>query len=283
MARTVGPEVIAFEIWNEWVGGCGMDKKPGDHSPAAYGPLAAAAHAAIKAVDPAIPVVAIGGEYGGRMADNVAAMVDAGARGDGFSVHPYCYPSTPEAGDVAGMIARVRAALGGRGQPEQVWSTEVGWPTHRAGNGVTMADQARIAARTLALLWSAGSTRLYWYDFQDDGLDPAYNENNFGLVLNARREWAPKPAAVAFAAFNRRTAGATAPHLVRQGDAWLACARLADGRDLVIAWSTTAGIAWKPAATPDAIWDMFGAPLPSLPATLNPEIVYMIGSGMVVH
>lgn len=281
MAKTMGAQVLGFEVWNEWVGGCGMDKRSGDHSPAAYGPLCKAAHAALKAVDPRLTVVAIGGEYGHEMAAHVAGMIDAGAIGDAYSVHPYRYPAAPEPSDLAGDIIRISDLLKAKGRAPRVWASEVGWPTQHDGRGVDLTTQARYTARALAIMWGAGAERVFWYDFKDDGLDPLYNENNFGLVLHEKRNWAPKPAMVAFAAFNRRTASATGPRILRKDAVWLVGGRLADGRDLLIAWSETPGTAWAAAGTVERSWDLFGAPLGTMPAVVGPAPVYLVGRDLL--
>lgn len=57
-----------------------------------------------------------------------------------------------------------------------------------------------------------GVDRFYVYDFMNDGIDPAAQENNFGLVHNpadALGPYTPKPSYVAYATAARQLRGAT--------------------------------------------------------------------------
>ena len=104
LARQTRGQVPMFEVWNEWVGGCGMNGKPGVHDGEAYGRLLQPTYAAVKQALPDVTVVGIGGEYGPQCADHILGAVrTAGPDAmDAWSIHPYRYPNPPEASDLRG-------------------------------------------------------------------------------------------------------------------------------------------------------------------------------------
>jgi len=70
--------------------------------------------------------------------------------------------------------------------------TEMGWPNHAGKSGTEPELAASYLARLYLLARTSASFRgIWWYDFQDDGWRPEYNENNFGIV---RPDLTPKPA-----------------------------------------------------------------------------------------
>lgn len=70
--------------------------------------------------------------------------------------------------------------------------TEMGWPTHITKGGTDPELSASYLARLYLLARTSPAFKgLWWYDFQDDGWKPEYNEDNFGLV---RPDLTPKPA-----------------------------------------------------------------------------------------
>jgi len=70
--------------------------------------------------------------------------------------------------------------------------TEMGWPNHAGSSGTEPELAASYLARLYLLARTSASFRgIWWYDFQDDGWRPEYNENNFGIV---RPDLTPKPA-----------------------------------------------------------------------------------------
>ena len=69
--------------------------------------------------------------------------------------------------------------------------TEMGWPTHVGKNGTDPELAGSYLARLYLLARTSPSFQgIWWYDFQDDGWKPQYNEDNFGLV---RPDLTPKP------------------------------------------------------------------------------------------
>ncbi len=109
LTRQTRGTVAMFEVWNEWIGGCGMNGRSGDHGPEAYGRLLNATYAAVKQAFPDVCVVGIGGEYGAHCAENIAtALSVAGPTSlDGWSIHPYRYPHSAEQSDLVGEVERI--------------------------------------------------------------------------------------------------------------------------------------------------------------------------------
>jgi hypothetical protein len=60
--------------------------------------------------------------------------------------------------------------------------------------GVDPATQARMLARAYLTYLAQGVEVFFWYEFRDGGLQPEYNEHNFGIVTH---DLQPKPAYVA--------------------------------------------------------------------------------------
>ena len=195
--------MLAWEIWNEpnirdfWTTGA---------EPAAYAEVLRGSYTAIKAVQPATPVLTGGlapSENGeGYMAPNDFLLalyaLGAGDYFDGYSVHPYTYPDSPA--DPAapwspwqGMFDARRILTAHGDGAKDVWITEFGAPTGLDDKSVSDREQARILADGIG-----GAARIPWirgfvvYTLRDVGVDPANKEDNFGVVDNA---WDPKPAA----------------------------------------------------------------------------------------
>ncbi len=189
-------KVKLWEVWNEWDIGIG-GTTPGTAEE--YVELLREVYPRIKKLAPEITV------FGGAMTPSgvqrgwLEAMLRAGGLKylDQVSIHTYNYSAsgkerTPEAW--AEWMQKVQELLrrynDGREVPLAI--TEMGWPTQIDRRGtppeVAAAYLARmyLLARTLPFV-----TGIWWYDFQDDGWDYAYNEHNFGLV---RPEGTPKPA-----------------------------------------------------------------------------------------
>jgi len=68
----------------------------------------------------------------------------------------------------------------------------MGWPTHAGERGTSPELSASYLGRLYLLARTMPSFQgLWWYDFQDDGWNAEYNEDNFGIV---RPDLTPKPA-----------------------------------------------------------------------------------------
>lgn len=203
LARRWRSQVGAVEVWNEYNGSFCTGPAAADR-PAAYANLLAATYDAVKAVSPHTLVVGgatvlIPGPYFDQLfARGIYQKLDA------YGVHPYYAP--PEA--LPRYVANLRAAEArhtGASAPKPIWATEC---------GLDQGDDGSNAKRELGLylvklfvtLLSLGVTRVYWYLARDWGAfrTGLLHEQNF-----AGGPYAPTVAFVAFAAINRRLAGAT--------------------------------------------------------------------------
>ncbi|SDU11785.1 Cellulase (glycosyl hydrolase family 5) [Verrucomicrobium sp. GAS474] len=199
-------KVKDWELWNE-------PQSWGKPSPAVYTALLKKVNAKIKEIDPDANVISCGGggAGGGPGGDFITGILAAGGLNDqdGFSVHPYMAPYTPEFGyDAANSpipsvsVPVVWKHLGkfvdnhpkANGKKLQFWVSEFGWVSSPINffDGAQM--QGAYVARAFLLSRSVGTcTAVFWYDFQNDGVDPRNNEHNFGLI---RKDFSPKPAFV---------------------------------------------------------------------------------------
>ena len=174
--RHFSSRVKAWEIWNEpnhpyfWPA-----KK------AYYPKLLREAYATVKRVDPSAQV--LGCSTAGLDYDFLRLVVTNGAPFDAVTTHPY--RGTANEVFFRQDMAKVRDIVGGRTN----WLTEMGWSTW--AKGVDEHDQASYLARVyLTVAATPGVRNVCWYDFVDDGWNPHYCEENFGIL---RRDLAPKP------------------------------------------------------------------------------------------
>lgn len=200
VVRHFGKDVRLYEVWNEWDIGIGLPepyRKGG--SPEDYVTLLRAVYPRIKAVDPDVAVIAGSPTSGGVKRGWLEEIVKLGALDycDAISIHSYNYNEPfPQRGPEAcsawmtGVRQMLRNYNDGKDIPFYV--TEMGWPTHVTKGGTEPELAASYLARLYLLARTSESFEgLWWYDFQDDGWDPKYNEHNFGLV---RPDLTPKPA-----------------------------------------------------------------------------------------
>jgi hypothetical protein len=192
--------VRRYEIWNEWDIGIGLPR-PYDKGGSAedYAGLLKAVYPRIKAADPNTVVLAGACTSGGVKNGWLEGIVKLGALdfSDGISIHAYNYTDqfpqrSPEA--CSAWMAGVREMLCryNDGNDVPFYVTEMGWPTHVTRHGTDPELSASYLARLYLLARTSPSFQgLWWYDFQDDGWNPQYNEDNFGLV---RPDLTPKPA-----------------------------------------------------------------------------------------
>ena len=276
--------VTSYEVWNEWVGGCGMKGKVNDHSPEAYGRLQKAVYSAVKKEHPDVTVVGIGGEYGLKCAENIERAISTagGSSMDAFSIHPYRYPAPPEMSKLVEEVGAIADRAAAKGAPKKAWVTEIGWPTQADSRGVLERSQARYIVRTYALLQSTGFVeRVYWYDYKDDGTNRMYNEDNFGIVRHQVFNYAPKPAMVALSVFNRATAGATAVKLLRNENRHAVLYTLPDGSECLIAWMSSGREDATVSGTVSSVKNIMGLPISSdRSVRLTEDIVYIYGKDL---
>ncbi|MFF0338373.1 glycosyl hydrolase [Kribbella sp. NPDC004875] len=205
------PQIKNMAVWNEWdINGEGAAYQ----TPEAYVALLQATYTKLKANHPGLTVVG-GSDTDVTQQAWFQQFCQLGGLKylDVVSIHPYNYLHAPES--LGTFIDQVRATIrqynGGVDKP--IWITEAGWYT---GSGsaapVTEPTQAMYMARAMLSVPGHDVDRFYMYDFKNDGIDPAAQENNFGLIhheTDALGKYTPKPSYVAYATAARQLRGAT--------------------------------------------------------------------------
>jgi hypothetical protein len=201
LVRHFGASVRMYEVWNEYDIPIGMPAKyRTGGSPQDYVKMLQAVYPRLKAVDPQGVVVGGAPTPGGVRNGWLEQVVQLGGlqHCDLLSIHSYNYSGrdaarTPEAWET--WMSEVQQMLRKYNQNQDVplLVTEMGWPTHV---GKPHGTEPALSASYLARLYLLGRTLPYlrgiwWYDYQDDGWNPEYNEDNFGIV---RPDLTPKPA-----------------------------------------------------------------------------------------
>ncbi len=193
--------VSAWEVWNE----------PNHSSYFAgtvsqYVGLLRAAYPALKAGDPAAPVV-----FGGPDANDttyLAAAYAAGAAGsfDVMATHPYMSvadapPELPDDGTKYRLshVAAVKRLMDVNGDGHKpIWFTEFGWSSHANTGGeanwqrgVTLAQQADYLVRTIRYVRDNFPyvTNIFWFKDRN-GATGTTQIDNYGLL---NRDLSPKP------------------------------------------------------------------------------------------
>ncbi|MBI5385203.1 MAG: cellulase family glycosylhydrolase [Verrucomicrobia bacterium] len=158
---------------------------------------------------------------------------------DAVSVHPYrSYSKGPE---TAGEdYARLRGLIERYAPPAKkfmpILSGEWGYATHTKG-GVSLETQAAFIARQQLANLHYGVPVSIWYDWKNDGLNPDYNEDNFGTVSN---NLALKPSYVAVRTLTRELAGYRIARRLQTPNAaeWLLVLFNNAGDQKLAAWTT---------------------------------------------
>ncbi len=231
-ARFKGRRVI-WEIWNE--PNIGFWKpKPNVKD---YAALVLATCKAMREADPGATIVAPASS--GFPWPFFEELFQAGALEflDAVSVHPYrSYNKGPETAAedylrLRTMIER-HAPAGKRDLP--VLSGEWGYASHN--KGVSLETQAAFIARQqIANVWQRVPVSI-WYDWKNDGEDPAYNEHHFGTVSN---RLAPKPAYAAVQTLARELRGfRIARRLDSAAEDFLLLLENDSGQQKLAAWTT---------------------------------------------
>ena len=189
---------VIWEIWNEpnisfW------QPKPDVQQ---YLAMALATCQAVRQADPQATIIAPGSsEFPWEFLE---ALCHSGLleQLDAVSVHPYrSYHRGPET--LFDDLLRLRALIarhapaGKRNLP--IISSEWGYATQTKG-GLSLEAQAAFLARQQLANRLFGVPLSIWYDWKNDGTDPAYNEHNFGTVYPDLK---PKPSYLAMQTLGR--------------------------------------------------------------------------------
>ncbi|GAA5020555.1 sugar-binding protein [Actinopolymorpha pittospori] len=256
-------QVKWLEVYNEFnIPGFGdQGGGPADNRADYYFPLLKATYERVKAQTPDVTVA--GAVTAGVPLDWLEELFKLGGLKymDVVSVHPYVYPAVPElaAKSLADLQDLIKRYNGGK--PKPIWISEQGWPTHTGGNGVSESTQASYIVRSHVVAFSQGVERYFWYDFMNDGLDPAYNENNFGIVRNTSDPagaWTPKPAFVSYATMTRQLTGATFDHQEDLGSGVSSYVFTKDGEPDRVLWSTDPTVVTVRTDDPITVTDLTG-------------------------
>ncbi len=149
-----------------------------------YPELVKRCYEVIKRVDPEAKVLAI--STAGIDNNFIDFCLKADTPFDILTIHPY--RRTLDDIKFINELKEVAQQVGNR----PVWITEMGWSTHLWKDGITEREQALLLARCyLSAIASGAVQNISWYDFRNDGNDPFYFEENFGII---RRDFSPKPA-----------------------------------------------------------------------------------------
>lgn len=224
---------VLWEIWNEpnihfWKPHPDVEE---------YNALALATCRAIRAADPQATIV--GPATSGFPWDFLERHFASGVLEwlDAVSVHPYRdYSRSPEtAGPDYAKLRELIARYAPSCKRElPVLSGEWGYATHL--RGVSLQTPAAFAARQQLANLLAGVRVSVWYDWKNDGPDPAEREHNFGLVNTDLSE---KPAYRAIQTLTRALAGCRiVRRLAGYGDAdYVLLLADGSGRQHVAAWA----------------------------------------------
>jgi hypothetical protein len=258
--------VQLYEVWNEWDIAIGS-KTPGSADD--YAALLKSVYPRIKAVDPSITVFGGAPTPGGVKNGWLARILEKGSLAfmDALSIHTYTYSESgrargPEAW--AEWMAQVEtlAQKYSGGKPVPIEITETGWPTEIDRRGTPPEVSAAYLARLFLLARTMPFLKgIWWYDFQDDGWNAAYNENNFGIV---RPDLTPKPAWFAMAGVAALAARGEYLGRAETGDPdlWVLRFREPGGAETWAVWSAHPDDGWqvtlqspRPDAPPLAVWE----------------------------
>jgi hypothetical protein len=153
------------------------------------------------------------------------------------SVHPYRnYSKPPETAlhDYEKLRALIdRYAIAGK-KKLPILSGEWGYASHT--KGVPLEVQANYVVRQQLVNLFAGVPVSIWYDWKNDGTDPAEREHNFGLVTEALE---PKPAYVALKTMTAELGGFSIVRRINVGteDAFVFVLANSDKQERLAAWA----------------------------------------------
>lgn len=199
-------KVKYFEIWNEWNIGLG-NVAPEDRGGAAYAKLLVAASKAVREANPDAYILGMAiASTDPKFIGDVLDYPGAYEAMDAVVLHPYTHPRKPEGG-VDNNVAIMTGEFESRNlEPLPIWITEMGWPTTNDGTTVSEGVAAGYGVRSLMYTMANADKidKFFWYDFQNDGVDRSYTEDNFGLIdcwQGPTVPFAAKPGYAAISAF----------------------------------------------------------------------------------
>lgn len=192
-------KVKIFEIWNEW----DHPKRPPTATPESYYNLISHVYPIIKSVDPSAKVIIGSVTPDGILSGWLNKLMSLGVMkyADGVSIHPYVHCNKSEKSkpeywalwmkNLAGELKELNS-----GKEVQLYITEMGWPNDTGNCGTSIDIVPQYLSRMYLLAKTIPAIKgVWWYDFQDDGVDKSNREHNYGLV---EHDLTPKPSYYAF-------------------------------------------------------------------------------------
>ncbi len=215
MIKHYKDKIEYFEIWNEW--NIGLGDVPKNYQSAEY--YASVLYQVAKAIksDPETRhAKLIAGATSQAKPEWTAQFLDYEVNGDklsnyidAISYHPYIQPNDPDTGRYETAVDSIYNLLVERNLDLEIWITETGYPTTLDSNSVTeeMAGAYLVRMYTNMMGWKKEGKvdAVFWYDFQNDGVDPYFAENNFGLIRTWQTEDVPHAAKVGYATMSAMT------------------------------------------------------------------------------
>lgn len=214
---------------------------------------------------------------------------------DTYSIHPYNHTTAPETGGLLDKVARIREILDEYNPEIDLWLTEMGYftalqPTFLARQH-TIEEQAAWAVRMYMILENQDiASRIYWYDYINDGTGATNSEDNYGVVKAASGVSTPlaaKPIYLSVAAMNNMVSDATQVEIVNPDEkTYINRYKKADGRDMLVLWSLdmkdSIGIKSENSVSVYDLYGNFKCELSPVDGVLNLQIgyepIYIIGN-----
>ncbi|MEG2669986.1 MAG: hypothetical protein RR957_05925, partial [Oscillospiraceae bacterium] len=175
---------------------------------------------------------------------------------DYISFHPYIQPSMPDdANFSAGNIQKVKDTVLDYGGWKDLAITESGWSTEKAGTAPQ--KHAEAIMKQFVISEGEGVSKIYDYNFKNDGKNPNFSEDNFGMIENDRT---PKKTYIAFCELNRFTAGAVMHGKIDigLGDKSYNYVYSKDNKPTLISWMAEGTTAEYDFGKDAEIYDMYG-------------------------
>ncbi|MBP3360610.1 MAG: hypothetical protein J6N52_07140 [Clostridia bacterium] len=230
------------EIWNEpdnykfnveWV------------PPSAYAELVKRVAPAIKAEYPDIKIV--GPVTCDTKVEWVKGFFDAGGYDyiDCVSFHPYQWNGRLEMDVLRGKMNEIRNLMSQYGEMKPVWITEIGWSSTIGGErkySMSRTDRPGVSLQTYTILIGEGlADKVFWYNFQDSGVNISNGEANMGMVTNPTggvTPWAADNLYIMFTQMNKKIGPADPAGFIRRSDeTCLYNFKRHDGGNVMVAWS----------------------------------------------
>lgn len=192
-----------IEIWNEWEITIGNTTVV---DPESYVELLKVASPAVRQVAPDLPIIGPATVF--MYSSWLPRTFELGALDyiDGVVLHAYNYPRGAEELDAGLTYVNDLIREHNDGETMPIWVTEHGWPTGTYPSAVSEQEQANNLTKAAAIAVAHDVETYIWYDFENDGVDDAENEHNFGLIHHRHDElgaYTPKPAYTAYATATR--------------------------------------------------------------------------------